>query len=435
MQLYKSLSAKYKVLLLVSVTLILGFLFLSIVSISEVHYLYKKIEANDNRFFDFLIKLIGSFIFICIVCIFTVYKVLSRMLKPVDDISYLLERVANNDLQIDLLDSNRQDELGKISRSIDTVVLGFSGILTSLKYTGEQIGKAGSVFNRTASVLAQSLTHQSKASSDISEGLQQTNQSLNMISVNFESSASSFKNIDTSLDDLAKSGSKILKGMDDLSNFSKISFDEGKIGEGNINAALAAMDQVKDKTNKITEFTSIISEISDQTNLLSLNASIEAARAGEYGKGFAVVAMEVTKLAEKTMNSVKEVKALIKETIRAVNHGYTSVNDSAESLKRLLENVRKIQSATQKINVQIVKQEENTLKISRNAKALSEFLDMIIENVDLEKKVNDQMTISVQEFVESLESIQRESVELKELSDNLKSQSDGLLSIVSGFRL
>ena len=223
--------------------------------------------------------------------------------------------------------------------------------------------------------------------------------------------------------------------MDDLSNIAKQSFDEGKIGEESINDAMAAMEQIKEKTNKITEFTSIISEISDQTNLLSLNASIEAARAGEYGRGFAVVAMEVTKLAEKTMTSVKEVKSLIHETIKTVNYGYTCVNNSSESLKKLIHNVQKVQSSTQKINVQIVKQEDNTIKISNSSKVLYQFLEMVIKKVNEEKKVTDQIGISVEEFSSSFQSILEESEELKRLSMNLKTQSDGLLTIVNDFKL
>ena len=66
---------------------------------------------------------------------------------------------------------------------------------------------------------------------------------------------------------------------------------------------------------------------------------------------------------------------------------------------------------------------------------MSEFLEMVIENVNEERKVTNQMLSSVEEFTLSFESLLRESEELKLLSENLKEQSDGLLSIVSGFKL
>ncbi|MBK7057577.1 MAG: methyl-accepting chemotaxis protein [Leptospiraceae bacterium] len=435
MSFYRSLGAKFQILLVVSLALFLGFIFLSTVSIAEVNDLHTKLGDKENYLLSFLIKMGISFVVVSALCISAVYYVLTQTFRPVEAISDLLTKVAQNDLQVDLLESKRQDEIGIISQSIDNVILGFSGVLTSIKFTGEQIGDAGKTFNKSASLLTKSVDIQSDAANQVAQGLEEMNASLDLISVNFESSASSFKNIDSNLEDLAKSGTKILHGMDELSTIAKQSFEEGKIGEKNINDAMAAMEQIKVKTNKITEFTSLISEISDQTNLLSLNASIEAARAGEYGRGFAVVAMEVTKLAEKTMTSVKEVKSIIHDTIKTVNHGYACVNDSSESLKKLIQNVQKVQSSSQKINVQIVKQEDNTIKISKSSKALAEFLEMVIENVGEEKKVTNQMLSSVEEFSLSFQSLLKESEELKELSENLKAQSDGLLSIVSGFKL
>jgi methyl-accepting chemotaxis protein len=90
------------------------------------------------------------------------------------------------------------------------------------------------------------------------------------------------------------------------------------------------------RVNEISNLLEAISTISEQTNLLSLNASIEAARAGDAGRGFAVVAAQIKKLAEESNHTTESIKGIIAHVIQAVDH---LVNSSSEILKFIDETV------------------------------------------------------------------------------------------------
>jgi methyl-accepting chemotaxis protein len=93
----------------------------------------------------------------------------------------------------------------------------------------------------------------------------------------------------------------------------------------------------------------IINEISEQINLLSLNAAIEAARAGDAGRGFAVVADEISQLADRTAQSLKEIASLISINNREIGEGQQGVDDAMNVIGRLVEGIGQINETTRAI--------------------------------------------------------------------------------------
>ncbi len=149
------------------------------------------------------------------------------------------------------------------------------------------------------------------------------------------------KNLTNILEGLDDSQEQLEKNAFDVINSSDTSLNLVKESIGSVEEILEMIDnlnkivsetsgrinELKELSGKIEEFAAVISNISNKTNILSLNASIEAARAGEHGRGFAVVASEVRNLAAQSAKSSKE----ITDTIAQVQ---TSVSETVDAMTK-----------------------------------------------------------------------------------------------------
>ncbi len=107
-------------------------------------------------------------------------------------------------------------------------------------------------------------------------------------------------------------------------------------------AAIKAMGEIEQSSQKISDIVGMIDEIAFQTNLLALNAAVEAARAGEAGRGFAVVAGEVRALAQRSSHASKEIKTLISNSNSQVKQGVELVNKAGSTLGEIVTSVKRV---------------------------------------------------------------------------------------------
>jgi methyl-accepting chemotaxis protein len=102
------------------------------------------------------------------------------------------------------------------------------------------------------------------------------------------------------------------------------------------------MKKIGASSGEMTGIVEIINSISDQINLLSLNAAIEAARAGDAGRGFAVVADAISKLADQTATSIKDIDGLIRANTEEIERGISNARTTIETISGIIEGVESI---------------------------------------------------------------------------------------------
>ncbi len=193
--------------------------------------------------------------------------------------------------------------------------------------------------------------------------------------------------------------------------------------------------RTNESSQKIREATNIISNISDETNLLSLNASIEAARAGEQGRGFAVVANEIQHLAEQSGASTDSIAAMVNELISDSNMAVETMGRVREIVLSQSKNVADTQAVVEKVILAIENSITAIASIEQQSVRLNEAKDEIIEVVESLSAVAEENAASTEETSAATTEVTNSFNEVTQAAESLKNLADNIAETMSNFHL
>ncbi|RZV36593.1 MAG: hypothetical protein EVJ48_10265 [Candidatus Acidulodesulfobacterium acidiphilum] len=237
----------------------------------------------------------------------------------------------------------------------------------------------------TAGLYSESNSALTEAMGIVAQDIAETKKELINVSVEFGTLLSQISDLNNAgaeqSEELSRTVATIEENTRTISSIAELSAKsrekvDGIVGLMNTNAGHVSdlydsIQRINESTKKITNIITVIREIADQTNLLSLNAAIEAARAGEQGRGFAVVADEVRKLADKVTKATRDVEALIKETENTVSYGVETVNRLVDSNSFVNSEAGSIKDYTDNLASAIEEQNASMKELGMSAKKIS----------------------------------------------------------------
>lgn len=398
-----------------------------------------EVSVPDSVFWKNLSKIImetvASSLFTMIIIVIVLNLIFQKLItNGINTAISFSEEISSGNLIVDNT-YERSDEVGKLLVSLDHMKNNIKRIILEIKGSSESLNSTSDNMAESSKNFYDVAQEQASASEESSAAIEELAASAENVGKSMERAISHMKDIDGNVILLKEQIARINEEMKSLASLAGESQQQATTGESSMNQSTKAMDEIGDSASRINEILSIITDISEKTNLLALNAAIEAARAGEAGKGFAVVAEEISKLASQTSNSVQEIGQLVESTNRAVMNGTSKVKEASGILAKLRSSVDMFGVSAKNVLDSVNTQEKNTEKIHQSASSLMSFSLQIEEAVQEQKRASDEITKTIVSISEGTQEIASGADDLTGFSKNMHTQSEGLLRLINKFKI
>lgn len=328
---------------------------------------YEKSSANGKKLIFIGLGVFAIGILILLVGITLLSTDIHSGIQALKD---TLGKVALGDLTASVA-IKRKDELGEMGQSLENTT-------AQLKYIVEGVKRAADMAANSSATLSHQMEQVITRTATMNDRVMRVAAAMEEISVTNSEVAST-----------SSGATEVVHRNEELAQQGDANMIQNRAAmEKVVNTAHSSVDIVShlnDSIHKISQMTTVIKEIADQTNLLALNAAIEAARAGEQGRGFAVVADEVRKLAERTSISTSEITRVV-DSIRtettaameSMSEVEREVQESAglnrmtdEALKQIVSSANQVTRLVGHITDSTMEQTSATENVARSMEEIS----------------------------------------------------------------
>ncbi len=357
--------------------------------------IYRDLHKIDEKnTFMFQLTLIISCLIILSTFVIIMVFVYAYILKPLNFFSDSFIPMTEGNLS-SILTENRKDEFGLLYKNFNKYIYKMKEIFGSLKDMGQILISSSFKMTDTMRGFSDNVQNQAATTEEISASIEEISAGVENVAKNAQDQNDSLIGLINKLNGLSNVITDMsLQIQNTMANVNTIS-NQAKAGNESLSGMNESMKKINASSGEVTGIIQIINDISDQINLLSLNAAIEAARAGDAGRGFAVVADEISKLADKTAASIKEIDRLIKGNESEIKKGMQNVESVVTMINTIVSGVSAISNQMNTIFQIMDDQLHRNELVTKDANTVQSLSEQI-------KSATDEQKTAFEEIVKSI---------------------------------
>lgn len=391
----------------------------------------------EERFADLRTEVLKSSLalsFLLILVLGAVYVMIERIfLSPLRGSVEYARNVASGDLT-GSMEATGKDEISSLVNSLGQMAGQIRGVVKDVKTVSTGLVESTEILDRTTDQFSEGTQSQATSVEQVMATLEEVSAGMDNIARNTgeqNESARILKEKMENLSDTIRESGSMAKEMQ-----SRIEEAIGiaRKGEGNIGAMNETMSSIRRSSQEMTQIVEIITGISEQINLLSLNASIEAARAGDAGKGFAVVADQISRLADQTASSIKNIDGLIRSNDEEMGRGETIVEETVNTLSHIIQSIDSVATMVRSLAESVEKQLSTNEVVNRETVSISGRFEEIASATEMQQTATAEIVGSVEGIGQSTQSIAEGAENLSSHVRDLRKKAEELKQRMDYFR-